>query len=168
MRQRHVPSVPPTIRYGGCDGCLPKGVHDAREMGRLPKRRARLTMAPFPASLLFKFWRHLVPGAQPTSSSVSILFPERHPTMSSLGSGSLGVGGEGASERRGPGCPKGSGTKPASPAAVPLTSRKRGRPKGSRNQKTLAALAATAVATSAAATSVGAAPAAGGEGVPAK
>jgi hypothetical protein len=86
--------------------------------------------------------------------------------MSSLGG--PGTGGEGASEKRGPGRPKGSGKKIASPAAMPPVSHKRGRPNGSRNQKTLVALASAAAATPAAAASIGAALAIGGEGVPRK
>jgi hypothetical protein len=54
------------------------------------------------------------------------------------------------------------------PATTPLVSRKRGRPKGSRNQKTLAALAAAAATTPVAAAAIGAAAALGGEGTPRK
>jgi high mobility group AT-hook protein 2 len=60
---------------------------------------------------------------------------------------------------------EGSGKKTEAPEMVPPASRKRGRPKGSRNKKTLAALAATAV-TPTAATGVALAP--GGEGIPSR
>jgi hypothetical protein len=55
-------------------------------------------------------------------------------------------------------------------ATTPPASRKGGRPKGSRNQKTLAALATAAAAAAAptATAAVGAAPALGGEGAPRK
>jgi hypothetical protein len=98
--------------------------------------------------------------------------------MSSFGG--LGAGGEGAPEKRKPGHPKGSGKKVEGPAAALVGSCKRGRPLGSRNQKTLAALAAaaaavpagvasaTAAAAPVAVASIGAAPAVDGEGVPRK
>jgi hypothetical protein len=107
--------------------------------------------------------------------------------MSDLGG--PGAGDEGAPEKRRPGRPKGSGKKIKSPAATPPVSYKCGCPLGSRNQKTLAALAAAAIAvptgvasaTAAAAAStdaaaatpitaasIRAAPAIGGEGVPGK
>jgi hypothetical protein len=70
-----------------------------------------------------------------------------------------GTGGEGAPEKRRPGRPKGREKKAESPVATPLVSRKRGRPLGSRNLKTLAALAAVAATVPAVAASVGAAPA---------
>jgi hypothetical protein len=62
--------------------------------------------------------------------------------MSSLGNPA--VGGEGVPEKRGPGRPKGSGKKTEAPEMSPPASWKCGRPKGSRNQKTLEALAAAA------------------------
>jgi high mobility group AT-hook protein 2 len=84
------------------------------------------------------------------------LFSKLCPAMSSL-SGSA-VGGDGV--------PEGSGKKTEAPEMTPPASQKRGRPKGSRNKKTLAALAAmaAAAATTTAATGVALAP--GGEGVP--
>jgi hypothetical protein len=82
--------------------------------------------------------------------------------MSSPGGPS--TGSEGVLEKRGPGCPKGSGKKVVMLATIPPVSRKHGRPKGSRNQKTLAALAAAATAAPTAAAAIGAAPALGGEG----
>jgi hypothetical protein len=85
--------------------------------------------------------------------------------MSSL-SGST-VGGDGVLEKRGPGRPKRSGKKTEAPEMTPPASRKRGRPKGSRNQKTLAALAAAAAAPATTAVT-GVAMALGGEGVPGK
>jgi hypothetical protein len=64
--------------------------------------------------------------------------------MSSLGNPA--VGGEGVLEKRGPGRPKGSGKKTEAPEMSQPTSWKCGRPKGSRNHKTLEALAAAAAA----------------------
>jgi hypothetical protein len=85
--------------------------------------------------------------------------------MSSLGNHA--VRGEGVPERRGPGHPKGSGKKTEASEMSPLASRKCGRPKGSRNQKTLVALAVAAAAPTTTATA-GAAMALGDEGVPGK
>jgi hypothetical protein len=65
--------------------------------------------------------------------------------MSSLGNPA--VGGEGVPEKRGPSRPKGSRKKTEALEMSPPASRKCRCPKGSRNQKTLAALvAATAIA----------------------
>jgi hypothetical protein len=83
--------------------------------------------------------------------------------MSSLGSPA--IGGEGVPEKRGPGRPKGSGKKTEAPEMSPHASRKHGRPKGSRNQKTLAALAAAAAAAPTTTAAAGAALALDGEGV---
>jgi hypothetical protein len=69
--------------------------------------------------------------AHSASSPVSIFLSERNPTMSSPRDPS--AEGEGVLEKRGPGRPKGSGKKIAIPTTMPLVSRKRGRPKGSRN-----------------------------------
>jgi hypothetical protein len=102
--------------------------------------------------------------AHSTSSSTSTLSSEFFPAMSSLGGSA--VGGEGILEKRGPGRPKGSGKKIEAPELTPPASRKRGRPKGSRNQKTLAALAVAAAPITTA--TAGAAPALCGEGVPKK
>jgi hypothetical protein len=79
--------------------------------------------------------------------------------MSSL-SGSA-VGGDGV--------PEGSGKKDEAPEITPPTSQKRERPKGSRNKKTLVALAAVAATTAPnTIAATGAALAPGGEGVPEK
>jgi hypothetical protein len=169
VRQRHIPSVPPTIHCGGCGGCLLEGAHDAKIMERFTKVLGiadPITPASSPASLLFKCRGHSGSKAHSASSSVSLFLPEYNLTMSSLGG--PGAGGEGAPEKRGTGRPKGSGKKIISPTATPSMSRKRGRPLGSRNQKTLTALAAAAAAAPAAAASIGVAPAIGGEGVPRK
>jgi hypothetical protein len=114
--------------------------------------------APFPTPLLFKCRGHSGLRAQSNTSSASLFLLEHNPTMSSLGG--PGIGGEGAPEKRRPGRPKGSGKKPVS--------RKRGHPLGSRNQKTLVALAAAAAAGPAVAASIGAALAVGGVDVPRK
>jgi hypothetical protein len=86
--------------------------------------------------------------------------------MSSLGG--LDAGGEGVSEKWGPGRPKGSGKKAEAPVKTPPMPWKRGHPKGSRNQKNLAALPAAAAAAPTTAVVAGAALALGGEGAPKK
>jgi hypothetical protein len=86
--------------------------------------------------------------------------------MSSLGGST--VGGEGVPEKRGPGRPKGSGKKTEAPEMAPPASRKCGHPKGSRNQKTLVALAAAATVAPTSTAVAGAALALGGEGIPKK
>jgi hypothetical protein len=68
---------------------------------------------------------------------------------------------------RGDGVLEGSGKKAEAPEKMPPASRKRGRPKGSCNKRTLAALAAEAAASTTTA-ATGAALAPGGEGVPEK
>jgi hypothetical protein len=83
--------------------------------------------------------------------------------MSSLG-GSI-TRGEGVPEKRGPDRPKGSGKKTETPVTMPPVSRKHGRPKGSRNQKTLAALAAVVAATPTTTATAGAALALGDEDI---
>jgi hypothetical protein len=101
--------------------------------------------------------------AHSTSSSTSTLSSEFCPAMSSLGGSA--VGGEGVPEKWGPSHLKGSGKKIEAPEMMPPASQKCGRPKGSHNQKTLAALAAATTATT---TASGAALALGGKGVPKK
>jgi hypothetical protein len=86
--------------------------------------------------------------------------------MSSLGGPD--AGGEGVPEKRGPDRPKGSGKKTETSVTMPPASQKRGRPMGSRNQKTLAALAAVAAAAPTTAVAAGAALALGGVGAPKK
>jgi hypothetical protein len=68
----------------------------------------------------------------------------------------------------GNGVPEGSGKKAEALEMMPPVSRKRGRPKGSRNKKTLAALAAAADAAATTTTATGAALSPAGEGVPEK
>jgi hypothetical protein len=85
--------------------------------------------------------------------------------MSSLSDSA--VGGDGVPEKRGPGHPKGSRKKIEAPEITPPASQKHGRPKGSRNQKTLAALAAATTAPTTS-TAIGVALALSGEGVPGK
>jgi hypothetical protein len=67
--------------------------------------------------------------------------------MSAIGSSGTGnAEGTGVPENRGPGRPRGSGKKEVTATAVaaPSSAPHRGRPPGSRNKKTLAALAAAA------------------------
>jgi hypothetical protein len=98
--------------------------------GQLSKRRVSS-----PSPLLFKCWArpwlrahpHFSPRLEPRLSEPS-------PVMSSL-SGST-VGGDKV--------PEGSEKEAKAPEMLPPASRKRGRPKGSRNKKTLEALAAAA------------------------
>jgi hypothetical protein len=67
------------------------------------------------------------------------------PTAAAAIEVALALGGEGAPRKWGPGRPKGSGkTVAPAAAATPPLSRRRGRPPGSKNKKTLAALGATA------------------------
>jgi hypothetical protein len=101
---------------------------------------------------------HTTPSS--TSSSPSEFFS----AMSSLGGSA--ARGEGVPERRGPSRLKGSRKKTETPVAMPPMSQKRGCPKGSRNQKTLAALAAVAAAAPTTIAAAGASLALGGEGVP--
>jgi hypothetical protein len=98
--------------------------------GRLPKRRVSS-----PSPLLFKCWAHPWLRAHPHfSPCLEPRLSEPSPVMSSL-SGSA-VGGDKVLE--------GSEKEAKAPETSPPTSRKRGRPKGSRNKKTLEALAAAA------------------------
>jgi hypothetical protein len=65
------------------------------------------------------------------------------PTATAATGAALALGGEDASEKRGSGRPKGSGKKVAlAEAAAPSSPRCRGRPPGSKNKRTLAALGA--------------------------
>jgi hypothetical protein len=104
--------------------------------------------------------------AHSTSSPASTFSSEFCPSLSSLGGPD--IGGEGVPEKRGPGRAKGSRKRAEMPVTTPPASRKRGHPKGSRNQKTLAALAATAAAAPTAAAAAGTAPALGSKGSPKK
>jgi hypothetical protein len=81
-----------------------------------------------------------------------------YPAMSSLSG--FAIGGDGV--------PEGSGKKAEASEMLPPASRKRRRPKGSRNKKTLAALVATAAATATTTAATGVALAPSGEGVPEK
>jgi hypothetical protein len=154
MCQRHIPSIPPTIHCDGHSGCLLVGAHDAGKTGQLSKRRAPLIALPLPSlPLLLKYWERLGLRAHSTSSPASTFSAEFCPIMSSLGGSD--TGGEGVPEKRGPGRPRGSGKKTDMSVTTPPASRKRGRPKGSHNQKTLAALAAAAAAASSTAAAAG-------------
>jgi hypothetical protein len=115
-----------------------------------------------PTPILLKYWGRSGLMAHSTSSPASILLPELSPSMSSPEG--LDAGGEGVPEKRGPGRPKGSVKTAAMPATTMLASGKRGRPKGSRNQKTLAALAVVAAAAPNAAAAARVAPSLGDEG----
>jgi hypothetical protein len=65
------------------------------------------------------------------------------PTTTAAAGAALALGGEGVLNRRGPGRSRGSGRKTApAAAAAPLLPRRRGRPPGSKNKKTLATLGA--------------------------
>jgi hypothetical protein len=86
--------------------------------------------------------------------------------MSSVGGST--VGGDGVLEKRGPDHPKGSGKKIKVPEMMPPASQKCGRPKGSCNQETMAALEAVATAAPTTTAAAGVALALGGEGVPKK
>jgi hypothetical protein len=67
------------------------------------------------------------------------------PTITTATRAALALVGEGAPKKWGPGCPRWSGRKTApTTVAAPSSPRRRGRPLGSKNTKTLAALGATA------------------------
>jgi hypothetical protein len=122
--------------------------------GRLPKRRA-----PSPSPLLFKCWVHPWLRAHPHfSHRLEPRLSEPSPIMSSL-SGSA-VGGDKV--------PEGSKKEATAPETTPPASRKCGRPKGSRNKKTLEALASTAAIAPSTSVATRATRAPGDVGVPKK
>jgi high mobility group AT-hook protein 2 len=141
IRPRHIPSVPPMICCGDHSGCPLAGAHDAGTVTE--------TLGAIPSPLLFKcrersWLRAHFPSFLRLSSKL-------YPAMSSPSCSAA----EG----------EGSGKKTEAPEMAPPASRKRGRPKGSRNKKSLAALAAAATTAIALAAATGVALAPSGEGV---